>query len=330
MDTQQATQAGLNCTPAKAIRSDGSGGSDTPSSSSQSELSTLKQHPQDDSLLLSPAISYLARKSSKMRGPPALSAKPRKSNSLFGNREDDEDGHSSNSRNTVKSFLTTGKRSDDGDARIEITSTASFMDEDPGDGRQKSSLCETLNTTTTRTTILPGRAGAHDEQAQIRGFDSASSWADATGSFASPARHTVSSPDRFTPQRNLGGLFLSPVPTSRGRSSSEIYDEIVASASPSIGGITLPIHYDMQLQSRPPKREEEEGEVEEEEEEAGESGYRASLLLRSPLHLREPCKSLPYSRYRHVGEVTFVLSNYGEVQNTTREVSDGGHALDWS
>lgn len=155
-------------------------------------------------LLRSPDQITLARKT-----PPTLSIKRRKGTSLFGSHD------YSRSKGLISGASTVYKKQP-GASSIGSKSGSNFLGdekEDPVVGREAS------ETTSLDLLVLPGIAASTTNAGATAAAESPVS---SGCCFASPLRPpreeqlSCAGADRFTPQRNLGGLFASPLPPARG------------------------------------------------------------------------------------------------------------------
>lgn len=201
MDMQRESEAaGINRTPAKASR-------DAPSLSASSLSSSLQSPNFHDEALVSPAISYLARKTSGGVGsPPVLSTKPRRASKLFPTtRGADKEGFSA--ADDVDE-----RCGDDGCGRSASKTTTSLLG---GGGKLQRDAPSGFDRTWRRSGSGHSERKHADPECPI-----AVAVSDTSMAFASPSKISgggvgvggSNTTDRYTPQRNLGGLFLSPSP----------------------------------------------------------------------------------------------------------------------
>lgn len=207
MDTQKVATVGINFTPSKPSRKGGDDGEDFhPVPQSQSDDGRGKV------MLVSPAISFLARKTTA--SPPVRSIKPRRASGLFSSSED-QDCDRSSSSSSSKRFAIDKKPLDSDDGPIGFktdgTSSITLLGEDP---LERSSGQPSSHQ---RVTDSSRRRPRGQEQEP----SSALATAGAAMCFSSPSRlprgegfgsGVGANAGRFTPQRNLRGLFVSPSP----------------------------------------------------------------------------------------------------------------------
>lgn len=190
MDPQADTTARMAGTPAKANRNAADGDADSAHVSTPSADKAM--------LLSSPAAFSFARKH-----PPPLSSKPRKATSLFRHPASEAGKKGNDYKNGASSPVThegtVSKSGADGDAS---SSGAAFAVAAEQDGEARTHGAASALSWDGRSS---GGGGGGE------GSGSGSGGVACFGSPARPPRENVTS-FRFTPQRNLNGLFASPVP----------------------------------------------------------------------------------------------------------------------
>lgn len=197
MDPQGETAARLAGTPAKVVRSDEDGVADAAAAAHVSTPSADKAM-----LLSSPAAFSFPRKH-----PPPLSSKPRKATSLFRHPASEAGKKGNDYKTDVSSSPLRhedgaskpglGDSSSAGSAATSGHHTTADLDQEDGEAR----------THGVGPTLWSGGSGEDGGS----GSGSGSGVGACFGSPARPPKENITS-FRFTPQRNLNGLFASPVP----------------------------------------------------------------------------------------------------------------------
>lgn len=190
MDPQADSTARMAGTPAKANRNAADGDAESAHVSTPSADKAM--------LLSSPAAFSFARKH-----PPALSSKPRKATSLFRHPASEAGKKGNEYKNGASSPVThegtVSKSGADGDASSSGTAFAVAAEQDGGARTHGAASALSWDGRSS------GSGGAGE------GSGSGSGGVACFGSPVRPPRENASS-FRFTPQRNLNGLFASPVP----------------------------------------------------------------------------------------------------------------------
>ncbi|CAM9798049.1 unnamed protein product, partial [Laminaria digitata] len=198
MDPQADTSARLAGTPAKATRNAADSDAETTLASTPSADSTSA----DKAMLLSSPAAFSAPR----KHPPPLSSKPRKATSLFRHPASEADKKGNDYKSGASSPAVTHEdAASKGHAYgvasylADASAAAATTEQDGGGAR-------THGAAAAPALSWDGRSGG--------GGEGSSSGSGGIACFGSPARPPRENPTsfRFTPQRNLNGLFASPVP----------------------------------------------------------------------------------------------------------------------